>query len=353
MTKIAHKPRNNILEPLLLYLITISITVGLNSLQSYVSWIGSYVLVIVAATFLYLPIEFLHRKGLNPADFGIHSKQTWSNLRLAVLVMAISFPPYLVGFHFWQTGWLGQRLAVAEARFDRWPVELQADVTAPPLREGEVRLTDHDDRFTLNWHLSPGQRLRATITSDVDLIPYSDGNAVQGDAGEFVVVGLSDGRARFRVPGSFLGLDIEAGGDRLPADRLRLGSGRVAADDMPFRAERGLGWLLNLILVQLLLVALPEEVFYRGYLQTRLDGLLGPTSSLLGARIRPWSIVATSALFAVGHFLVIPHPQRLAVFFPSLLFGWMRCATGSVTAAVLFHASCNILVEIAARLYAG
>ena len=44
--------------------------------------------------------------------------------------------------------------------------------------------------------------------------------------------------------------------------------------------------------------------------------------------------------------------QDYAVFFPSLLFGWMRRATGSVTSAIIFHAICNLFVEIASRFYA-
>ena len=31
----------------------------------------------------------------------------------------------------------------------------------------------------------------------------------------------------------------------------------------------------------------------------------------------------SSALFALGHLVVVPSPQRLAVFFPALVFGWM------------------------------
>ncbi len=34
---------------------------------------------------------------------------------------------------------------------------------------------------------------------------------------------------------------------------------------------------------------------------------------------------------------------RLAVFFPSLAFGWLRSATGSIVAPVFFHASCNLI----------
>ena len=65
------------------------------------------------------------------------------------------------------------------------------------------------------------------------------------------------------------------------------------------------------------------------------------------------SLVLTSALFAAGHFLTIPHPQRLAVFFPSLLFGWMRRASGGVAAGVFYHAACNIVVDIAGGFYFG
>jgi len=103
--------------------------------------------------------------------------------------------------------------------------------------------------------------------------------------------------------------------------------------------------------VQILLVALPEEVFYRGYLQTRLDSMFGRDVRVLGVMVNPWSLVLTSALFAIGHFLTIPSPARLAVFFPSLLFGWMRRASDGVMAPILYHAACNITVELAMRFY--
>ena len=125
-----------------------------------------------------------------------------------------------------------------------------------------------------------------------------------------------------------------------------------SADENPYRAERGYFWLLNLILVQLLLVALPEEVFYRGYLQSRLDGLIGRDRRILGVEINVASTVLTSALFAIGHVITIQSPTRLAVFFPSLLFGWMRRATGGVLAPILFHAICNIAVQFLSQFYA-
>jgi membrane protease YdiL (CAAX protease family) len=39
------------------------------------------------------------------------------------------------------------------------------------------------------------------------------------------------------------------------------------------------------------------------------------------------------------------------VFFPALVFGWMRARTGGIGAAVLFHALCNIFSATLARGY--
>jgi membrane protease YdiL (CAAX protease family) len=85
---------------------------------------------------------------------------------------------------------------------------------------------------------------------------------------------------------------------------------------------------------QLLFVALPEEVFFRGTLQPSL-----PVK-------KPWiAILITSAVFALAHLAKVQDPTRLLVFFPSLLFGWLRLRTGSVIPGVVFHALCNFLDE--------
>ena len=36
------------------------------------------------------------------------------------------------------------------------------------------------------------------------------------------------------------------------------------------------------------------------------------------------------------------HPARLAVFFPSLVFGFLRVRTRGIGASMLFHALCNL-----------
>jgi uncharacterized protein len=107
---------------------------------------------------------------------------------------------------------------------------------------------------------------------------------------------------------------------------------------------------LNEIFGQLVIIALPEEAFYRGYLQSRLDDAFPQRIRLLGADVGP-ALVITSVIFALGHFATIREPARLAVFFPSLAFGWLRARTGGIGAGVAFHASCNIFSEVLGRGY--
>jgi membrane protease YdiL (CAAX protease family) len=113
------------------------------------------------------------------------------------------------------------------------------------------------------------------------------------------------------------------------------------------RAPEGLAWRIP---VQLLVVALPEELFYRGWMQTSWARGAPEGTTVLGARLGR-GFLATQALFALGH-LVVLQPWRLGTFFPALLFGWLRERTGSVAAPVLVHAASNLfLATLEASFY--
>lgn len=102
---------------------------------------------------------------------------------------------------------------------------------------------------------------------------------------------------------------------------------------------------------QLLVIALPEEAFFRGYLQSSLDGAWKhSTRRILGAELG-WGWLLSAAIFAVGHLLTIPHPSRLGVFFPALVFGYLRARTGGIGAGVLFHAACNLYSSLLAESF--
>jgi uncharacterized protein len=107
---------------------------------------------------------------------------------------------------------------------------------------------------------------------------------------------------------------------------------------------------LNEVFGQLAIIALPEEAFYRGYLQSRLDDVWAPRWRIAGAFVGP-SLLVGSAVFAMGHLATIREPARLAVFFPALLFGWLRARTGGVGAGVFFHVLCNLFSEVLGRGY--
>jgi membrane protease YdiL (CAAX protease family) len=100
---------------------------------------------------------------------------------------------------------------------------------------------------------------------------------------------------------------------------------------------------LKLIAYHLFFVAIPEELFYRGYVQSRLDEAWAPRWRVFGAKLGPGWLV-TSLVFALGHSVVLFQWWHLAIFIPSLAFGWLRARTGGVVAGAFFHAWCNVLV---------
>jgi membrane protease YdiL (CAAX protease family) len=127
----------------------------------------------------------------------------------------------------------------------------------------------------------------------------------------------------------------------LPAFSLALLGGARLAGHPAYLSPRLPPGLALAVVGQLLAVALPEELFYRGWMQTAW-ARSGTSRRILGAEIGP-GFLATQALFAAGH-LVTLQPWRLATFFPGLLFGWLAARTGSVVAPALVHALSNLLM---------
>lgn len=100
---------------------------------------------------------------------------------------------------------------------------------------------------------------------------------------------------------------------------------------------------LLLVPYHLFYVAIPEEFFYRGYFQGRLNEVLPRNVSIFGVKVG-WSLPITAIFFAFGHSVVTFRWWHFAIFFPALAFGWLREKTGSTLAGAFFHAWCNITV---------
>jgi len=106
----------------------------------------------------------------------------------------------------------------------------------------------------------------------------------------------------------------------------------------------GLGVLLA-VAVEVFAIALPEEVFHRGYLMSALEELWPPKARVLRVKLG-LGAVAASALFAVGHLVGMAEVSRLATFFPALVFSWLWRRSNTLWAPALFHAASNLLMAV-------
>lgn len=99
--------------------------------------------------------------------------------------------------------------------------------------------------------------------------------------------------------------------------------------------------LLLTIAFQIFYVAIPEEFFYRGYFQTRLDEIYPKRWSFFGTSLG-MGVVYSNLFFAFGHSLVQFQWWHFATFFPGLIFAWARERSDGIVAGALFHGCCNI-----------
>ena len=107
-------------------------------------------------------------------------------------------------------------------------------------------------------------------------------------------------------------------------------------------APDGLRIWLALIGFQLLWVALPEELLFRGALQ----GMLRRGDSAQDPFPIPLSVICSGILFALVHVMAEQSVGGLRVFAPGILFGVLRERTGSLLAPILVHAVSNAALAV-------
>lgn len=103
------------------------------------------------------------------------------------------------------------------------------------------------------------------------------------------------------------------------------------------------------IITQLFVIALPEELFYRGYLQGSLLKKWPNRVTLLGLPLGR-AVIVTNLIFALGHVAATFAPIRMLTFFPGMIFSYLTYRNKSILGAIVYHAACNILGQI---LYAS
>jgi len=103
----------------------------------------------------------------------------------------------------------------------------------------------------------------------------------------------------------------------------------------------GGGWVPWLI-YQFVYVAVAEEVFFRGYLQTNVMRLIGSGQQQSRRMEIGIGIVVSAGCFAVAHFFVQGQVAALLTFLPGLLLGWLFVRTHCLLAPILFHGLANV-----------
>ena len=90
---------------------------------------------------------------------------------------------------------------------------------------------------------------------------------------------------------------------------------------------------VSAVIFQLLGVSLPEEVYFRGFLQHKLGNTLK-------------GVLVVSLLFSLVHlpqFILYGDRHSLLTFFPSLVMGFLYWRTSNVLPSVIFHFASNIM----------
>ena len=281
---------------------------------------------LIAAAFVLLPLGVARWRHLSGDVLGTEGPPLWRGIALGLVSSAIVLLPFAIGFDTLQVYGFGALRG------------------GPGLHSAGEALQG---------------RPRTAATSAINVYEEQRGLAVENaTAAVVVVVPACQGcRPLQLVPGARTVLDANAatefdlrqrGGPRVTVP-VRGGSDGVALE-LPVRAQPDLHWLLWLLLAQVVAIAAPEEMFFRGYVLGRLRLVLLPRRRILGVPFGA-AHVLSALLFALIHLVAIPEPGRLLVFFPGLLFAWLAERGGSVTAPIVQHALANFTLRVLQRLY--
>lgn len=112
--------------------------------------------------------------------------------------------------------------------------------------------------------------------------------------------------------------------------------------------DNGSGWL-GWLLYQFLYVAVAEEVFFRGYVQSNIMSLCRRTLEQPSVQVAV-TLIVSAGCFALAHVVVQGSAVPLLTFFPGLLMAWLYWRTGALIAPILFHGLANAAYGLAAAL---
>lgn len=376
-------------EVFAVYGVALALVLAIVLVGQQVSLVGANTYVLVAAVFVGLPYWLLGRLKLDFDAFGL----TWQRWQRGVLwglvFSALTAIPFAFGYGWWETKFLGREYAFSWDNYAQWPLETQGRPKSWASRKMPNTLPGEREAGVWVWADGPELfvgvaagdepvevRLGAKNSAEAGAKSWAE-PTLTGDA-KLLKTDDESGALIARVEGAGERAQLRfSRAERAPPRELFLGAARVgSAREVPIflgpdaapaavsaagelELKRGIYWIALWLLTQVVFIALPEEFFYRGYIQTRLRQYFQarrrekgePQERSTWLRLTPENWL-TSLLFALGHLFIpiggVLMLNRASVFFPSLLFGWLRERTGSIVAPVTYHAAANMMVLLAA-----
>jgi hypothetical protein len=326
----------------LVYTLTIGLIAGLYQIRG-VPLVNRFLWTLAMLLQVYVPAWLIQRQNQTLSVYGLHAKGWMKSLQLWVLCCLVFFPPTILGHHIWQQ-WNGFHIK-KQGSYKKFSYDLRGTPTTGSNPNHVFWYADQTGgTLTMRWRAP----LNATIKSERPilvrhgnqwLVGPRSGNVLHVAGGGFT----QDATIQFALTGRSLSYTLKRHGRPIPARNIYHGPQATTAPPS-YTFFRDYWWLIYLVIMQCFMVALPEELFYRGYMQTRLDAVF-PIHYKWGIPLS-WGNLLVSILFALTHFLIGFEPHRLSVFFPSLVFGALRHRTGSLLAPILFHACSNIFVKL-------
>ena len=282
-------------------------------------WFSGFEGTMIGAAFIIIAIYAAGKHGISDRDLGLVFRPVSRVFMPTFWVILIIFPLFSVGYLGWMHLW-GHKIRVPVAPFAIYSVEMTDSL---PGRAGRVNIHVTGNELAISFF--------AKHAVTLNIAPHGCDNGVKSRK-----YSLQPGRHHVDL-GRCTGFTVSSQSPILQAPDK--------SSAKKVTANRTLWSLLLLFFTELFGVALPEELFYRGYIQAALKRVFKKRVRILGASMG-WEVVLTAFLFAIGHLITVPHVFRLAVFFPGLLFGYLRERSDSLVAPIIIHALSNCLMFV-------
>jgi membrane protease YdiL (CAAX protease family) len=117
---------------------------------------------------------------------------------------------------------------------------------------------------------------------------------------------------------------------------------------LPPQGQHWLSWLVY----QFAWVAVAEEVFFRGYLQSNIVTLARPAHDQHSGPHAWIGVVISAGCFAAAHVIIQGQMLSILTFLPGLVLGWLFLRTRSLLPPILFHGLANAFYYWAAAALA-